>query len=125
MLPKEGKRFSTRGQGCTALSYAGTIATALRAELGETHQAIKTLMRWTNACERTAKNWLAGPRGPAGEHLIRLLRNSDAVFEAVLRSAGRESSVAVVSLLEARTMLVEALKNFDELLKPEQGHPIG
>jgi hypothetical protein len=120
MLPKKGKKFPNQdGEGPTSLGYAGAIATALRAELGGTRQAMKTVMRWTDACERTAKNWIAGTRGPAGEHLILLLRNSDAVFEAVLRLAGRESSVAALGLLEARTKLVEALKYFDEFLKPD------
>jgi hypothetical protein len=126
MLPKKGKKFPRRdGKGPTALSYAGVIATALRAELGETHQAMKTVMRWTDVCERTAKNWIAGTRGPAGEHLILLLRNSDVVLEAVLRLAGRESPMAILRLLDARTKLVEMLKNVDELLKLEQGHLSG
>jgi hypothetical protein len=77
MLPKKGKKFSNRnGEGSAPLGYARAIATALRAELGGSHQAMKTVMRWTDACERTAKNWIAGTRGPAGEHLILLLRNS-------------------------------------------------
>jgi hypothetical protein len=119
MLPKKGKKFPNRnGEGSTPLSYARAIATALRAELGGSHQTMKTVMRWTHACERSAKNWIAGTRGPAGEHLILLLRNSNAVLEAVLRLAGRESSVAVLNLRETRTKLLETLTNFDELLKP-------
>ena len=35
--------------------YRQAIADALRRELGPTHQAIKTVMRWTGASERTAK----------------------------------------------------------------------
>jgi hypothetical protein len=42
-----------------ATLVAEAIAAALRAELGEPHQAIKTEMHWTSACERAAKNWLA------------------------------------------------------------------
>jgi hypothetical protein len=42
MLPKKGKEFPKRdGKGSIALNYARAIATALRAELGDTHQAIK------------------------------------------------------------------------------------
>ncbi|HEY7130105.1 MAG TPA: hypothetical protein VH332_10555 [Nitrospira sp.] len=71
MLSKKGKKFPNQdGKGSTSLGYAVAIAAALRAELGETHQATKTVMRWTDACERSAKNWIAGTRGPAGEHLI-------------------------------------------------------
>jgi hypothetical protein len=117
MLPIKGKEFPKRdGKGVGGLGYAGAIAAALRAELGDTHQAIKTVMRWTGACERTAKNWLAGTRGPAGEHLLTLVRNSNAVFEAVLRLSGRETSLTAIDLLEARTKLLYMIKNFDELL---------
>jgi len=125
MLPKKGKEFPKHDvKGSAALSYAGAVATALRAELGDTHQATKTVMSWTGACERTAKNWLAGTHGPAGEHLILLLRNSDAVLEAVLRLAGRASSVATINLLDARTKFVEVLKSFDELLDQDRGHHV-
>ena len=71
MLPKKGKGFPKRdGKGGGGLSYAEAIAIALRQELDGTHQAVKTVMRWTGAGERTAKNWLAGARGPTGEHLV-------------------------------------------------------
>ncbi len=119
MLPKKGKKFPKRGgKGSIALSYAGAVAAALRAELGDTHQATKTVMRWTGACERTAKNWLSGTRGPAGEHLIELLRNSDRVLEAILRLATRESSLRLLDFLEARARLREMLQKFDDLLEP-------
>jgi hypothetical protein len=119
MLPIKGKEFPKRdGKGSTALGYAGAIATALRAELGGTHQAIKTVMRWTGACERTAKNWLSGTRGPAGEHLIALLRNSDTVLEAVLGLSERQASARVFDLVDARAKLREMVQRFDDLLDP-------
>jgi hypothetical protein len=119
MLPKMGKKFPKQdAKDSTALSYAGAIATALRAELGDTHQAIKTVMRWTGASERTAKNWLSGTRGPAGEHLIALLRNSDAVLEAVLRLSERQAASRVLDLFDARAKLREMVQQFDELLDP-------
>ena len=71
--------------------YRRAIADALRHELGPTHQAIKTTMRWTGASERTAKYWLSGERGPSGEHLILLAQHSDAVLIAILTMAGRLS----------------------------------
>ncbi len=72
-------------------AYREAIAEALRRELGPTHQAIKTVMRWTGAGERTAKYWLSGERGPSGEHLIRLAQHSDAVLITTLTMAGRLS----------------------------------
>ena len=64
-------------------------AIALRDELGLTHRAVKTAMRWTGASERTVKYWIAGERGPSGEHLIALARHSDIVFHMVLMLADR------------------------------------
>ena len=72
-------------------AYRTGIADALRRELGPTHQAIKTVMRWTGASERTAKYWLSGERGPSGEHLIRLAQHSDAVLITILAMAERLS----------------------------------
>ena len=72
-------------------AYRKAIADTLRRELGHTHQAIKTVMRWTGASERTAKYWLSGDRGPSGEHLIRLAQHSDAVLITTLTMAGRLS----------------------------------
>ena len=65
MFPKKGNHFPN----CTAgrknkIGYAEVVAAALRAELGDSHQAIKTVMRWTGANERTVKNWFAAGSGP-------------------------------------------------------------
>ena len=71
--------------------YRKAVAAALRAELGLTHQAIKTAMRWTGASERTVKYWLSAERGPSGEHLILLAQHSDAVMLTILTMAERLS----------------------------------
>ena len=72
-------------------AYRKAVADALRRELGPTHQAIKTVMRWTGASERTAKYWLSGERGPSGEYLIQLAQHSDAVLITILTMAERLS----------------------------------
>ena len=69
--------------------YRAAIAMALHAELGSTHRAIKSAMRWSGASERTVKYWFAGERGPAGEHLVSLARHSDAVLIVLLALADR------------------------------------
>ena len=69
--------------------YRAAIALALHSELGSTHRAIKTAMRWTGASERTVKYWFAGERGPSGEHLISLARHSDAIVLVLLALAER------------------------------------
>lgn len=69
--------------------YRAAMSMALHAELGSTHRAIKSAMRWTGASERTVKYWFAGERGPSGEHLVSLACHSDAVLIALLALAGR------------------------------------
>ena len=110
MFPKTGKVFpEANGQRGPELTYASVIAAALRSELGATHRAVKTVMRWTGANERTVKNWLAGTNGPSGDHLISIARHSDAVFEAFSRSTGRQHSIAAEKLISARAALLELL----------------
>ena len=110
MFPKKGNVFPPHaGERLSGRRYAGVVATALRAELGETHQAAKIVMRWTGANERTVKNWLAGGSGPSGEHLVGLLRHSDTTLEAILLLAKRRPTLAAEKVLAARDTLSEAL----------------
>ncbi|MET4274284.1 MULTISPECIES: hypothetical protein [unclassified Bradyrhizobium] len=104
MFPKTGKKFPT-GVGSSPSTYAAVIADILKAELGNSHHAHKTLMRWTGANERTAKNWLSGSNGPSGEHLLQLMRNSDRVFEFVLRLSHRPALLSNQRLEEVRNSL--------------------
>jgi hypothetical protein len=39
-------------------------------------------MGWTCASERTIKNWLDGSHGPRGEHIIEVIRPSDAIYSS-------------------------------------------
>jgi hypothetical protein len=111
MLPKKGKVFPKRdGRSHCEIHYATAIAAALREDLGGTHQATKTVMRWTGASERTVKNWFAARSGPSGEHLVALIHHSDAVFEALMRLAGRHQAVAAKKLIDARDALVKMLE---------------
>ncbi|WP_313209913.1 hypothetical protein [Stutzerimonas nitrititolerans] len=96
--------------------YADRIGTALRNELGSTHQASKTLMRWTNANERTVKNWLAGASGPRGEHLVALVRHSDAVLVAFLMMANRQHALTTIELPRLRQKLQSAIDGIDAYL---------
>jgi len=98
--------------------YAHSLATALLDELGNSHRAIKTLRNWTNASERTAKNWLAGSNGPSGLHLIEIMRHSDTVLHTVLELAQRRSAVAVTLLPTLRQNLLEAAELIDACLGP-------
>ena len=114
MFPKKGNNFPNRIRTTNPkVRFAGAIAAALRAELGNSHQAVKTVMRWTGVNERTAKNWLAGTSGPRGEHLIELIRHSDSLLDAVLRLANRDQSIASRKLVRARGVLIEAIQQID------------
>lgn len=111
MFPKTGNTFQNAGNKLNAqIEYRDAIWTALTGELGGTHQAAKTTMRWTGVSERTARNWISGFHAPAGEHLVELMRNSDAVLSAVLTLAGRREAHAFVRLDLVRAELQAILK---------------
>lgn len=119
MFPKTGKRFPDEGGDLNA-TYAARVAAILKRELGNTHQAHKTLMRWTGANERTVKNWLAGVNGPSGEHLLQLIRNSDAVFECVLQLSDRKPVLLDRRLSEVRSALSGTVELISEILREER-----
>lgn len=113
VMPKMGNVFP---HARNAAWYAVEIGSALKRELGGTHQAVKTVMKWTGAAERTVKNWLMGQSGPSGIHLIALICHSDAVLEIVLSSADRTEVIASISIIQARAVLTESLARIDLLL---------
>lgn len=116
MLPKKGKNLHRRSQKPVFNEkFENAIATALKSELGSTHQAVKTVMRWTGASERTVKHWLAGTYGPRGPHLIALARHSDGVLMYFLMAAGRSSMLVGAELYQVRSKLSEAIKAIDTL----------
>ena len=120
MFPKAGKKFP-RDVGSPAANYASLIAEMLRTELGNSHQAHKTLMRWTGANERTAKNWLSGSNGPSGEHLLQLMRNSDQVFECVLRLSHRPAVLSNERLAKVRNSLQATADLLSEVIEFDRG----
>jgi chloramphenicol 3-O-phosphotransferase len=110
-FPKKGKVFPpSTGMPSGAISYATAIGQALRQELGGTNQAIKVLVRWTGANERTVKNWLTGRNGPSGEHLVALIRHSSIALNTVLYLADRKQAIVGEELAQTREMLVDMIK---------------
>ncbi|MEX0328904.1 MAG: XRE family transcriptional regulator [Ruegeria sp.] len=117
MFPKMGKTFPDDDERkVDRLKYQMAIAAALKRELGGSHRAIKTAMRWTGVSERTAKNWLAGSHGPTGEHLVELMRNSNEVLAAVLSLSGRGELKVGAGLHETRENVLQLLEVLDSLL---------
>jgi hypothetical protein len=119
MFPKKGKILRSESQ-LDAHWYAMAIADTLRVELGQSHRATKTLMSWTGASDRTAKNWLQGSCGPSGEHLIRLAGESDAILATILNLAGRHEHLVGAELLAIRRRLADVTQLLDEIL--DAGH---
>lgn len=113
MLPKKCIVFPN---GANLVPYPMAIAYALQNQLGTTHQAVKIVMRWTGAGERTVKNWLAGVSGPSGQHLVDLIRHSDDVLEVLLILAERQQIVAAQKLVDVRNKLAETVGQIDELM---------
>lgn len=93
MFPKKGNDFPSRfSADQSPVAFARAISDALRTELGDTHRAIKIIMLWTGASEKTAKNWLEGRVGPRGHYLIRLIRKSSSVSDLVVAAARSSAS---------------------------------
>lgn len=115
MFPKKGNKLHGRRQATQAgLHFNRAIADALRRDLGPTHQAAKTIMRWTGTSERTAKHWLSGSHGPSGLHLVQLVRHSDEVLRTILLLSGRSASWSADGAAELRSHLLAALKCLEQ-----------
>lgn len=114
MFPKKGKKLlhSLRASDGDD-QFRQAVAAALKGELGTTHQAIKTVMRWTGASERAVKHWFAGTHGPSGHHLVAIARHSDAVLMCFLLAAGRSQLSVGMHWISIRPMLVELLAAID------------
>lgn len=120
VLPKKGKKLHGAEINSVAeLGYPGAIATALRQELGTTHQAVKLAMRWTGASERTVKYWFAGMTGPSGEHLIALARHSDVILGVFLQRAGRKHYEGALRMMNAREQLRSMLDAIQRIVGDE------
>lgn len=85
MLPKKGRKLPVwKGVLGERDMLAQTIADLLRKEHGDTHRAIKQLMRQTNASERTVKHWLSAQHAPDTLFFLRLMVSSPVIRAFVL-----------------------------------------
>jgi hypothetical protein len=118
MFPKKGTTVPPAGKRSKG-DYAAAISLALRAELGTSSQATKTVMRWTGASDRAAKYWMSGTRGPGGWHLILLARNSDSVLHSLLKMADRDLYELSIELNAATAALGRAVAIIKALRPPD------
>lgn len=85
MLPKKGRKLPVwKGVLGGRDMLAQTIASLLRKEHGDTHRAIKELMRQTSASERTVKHWLSAQHAPDTLFFLRLMVSSPVIRAFVL-----------------------------------------
>lgn len=115
MLPESGIRFPNSMPRPSEADYVRHVSEALRAELGTTRAATKTVMRWTGASDHTARNWINGHVGPSGHHLVCLARESRGVTEAVLRLANRSELGLALDIHAAEVALARAMGTLEAL----------
>ena len=115
---KKGKSFPQKTEHGSQL-FVQAVTSALNEEYGGGPSAVKTVARVTLANERAVRNWFEGKNGPNGEYLVRLIRHSDGVLEAVLALANRSDRALAVSLDGLRLHLIEAVAAIDQLRPPD------
>lgn len=114
MFPKTGKKLPRGPQGYSKDDeFRQAVSTALKSELGATHQAIKTVMRWTGASERTVKHWFAASHSPSGHHLVAMARHSDEVLMCFLLAADRSQLSVALQWVSLRSMLMDLVETID------------
>jgi hypothetical protein len=101
------------------MRYAAELGAALHRGMTSRRTRAKTVMRWTDAGERTVKAWRSGTSIPRGDHLIELMRHSDEVFAAVLRLS-RRSDQGVADLMAWRDRLAAIVVSMDHARKKQR-----
>ena len=115
MLPKTGSPVPRPTKPISEAEYAAAICAALRAELGATGVAAKTIMRWAGVSDRTARNWMTGVSTPSAHHLMSLARQSDGVMSAILTLAARPELALAADLHAIEVALAKASGAFEVL----------
>ncbi|MBS0235560.1 MAG: hypothetical protein JSR99_18990 [Proteobacteria bacterium] len=114
--------FVSRSGSNVMDDFSAAIGSALRQELGHSHHAIKTVMRWTNASERTVKNWLACRNGPNGLHLVQVLRHSDQAFGALMELSNRDAVFAASEIMTLRSQMLAIVELIDLMFQQPPSH---
>ena len=112
MVPKTGKDVPNRP---SEPAFAQAIGQALRADLGASRRATKSVMRWAGVSDRTARSWLQGSHAPCGRHLVTLSANSRSVMELFLLMTGRDSCLLSIDLEALEQELQRAINRVREL----------
>lgn len=118
MVPNNGSKFRNTPIDLSDALLAHMIGAALKAELGGTRQATKTVMRWAHVSDHTARSWLNGQTSPSSLHLLELATQSENVMTVILKATGHarlelaHDLTAVENVLETALVRVRALRGF-------------
>lgn len=115
MFPKSGRKLPDKKSRLNEVEYLNEIRAALRKELGGKGGAVKTIMSWTGASDRTARNWMTGAGGPNGYHLVCLARHSNAVLSAMLVMSGRTELALSADVHAVEVALAKAMGSLEVL----------
>ena len=99
-------------------AFAEHIGAALRDELGATRRATKTVMRWANVSDTTARGWISGRCAPSGRHLLVLAANSAEVMAMVLAMTDHDELGLALALQDIRHRLEIALAHVCAVTTP-------
>ena len=121
MLPKSGRKLPRARPAPSEADCIEQISNALRLELGGTGAAVKTVMRWTGASNRSARTWINGSGSPSGYHLLRLARECDAAFDVILNLTDRPEAKLGTDLHAAEVAIAKAMGAFEILKRQRSG----
>lgn len=116
MVPNCGSKLRKTPASLSDAHLAHMIGVALKADLGGTRQATKTVMRWTHVSDHTARSWLNGHTSPSSLHLLELATQSENVMMVILKATGHagleldHDLAAVENVLETALTRVRALR---------------
>ena len=116
-FPKKNRSYKVDREQEQSL-FVDEIASSLQQSLGNSRVAIKTVVTWTGANEKTVKNWFAGRYGPSGPHLVALVQHSDEILSTFLSMAGREDLMVSTKLKVAEEAIKELLSAIQLISKP-------
>ena len=120
MRPDTG-RVIPNGSSLNESQYADRIGAALRAELGGSRRATKTVMRWADVSDRTARNWVNGHGAPSGFHLMLLARHSPVVWRMVAELSHHQEAELMADIHAAEVALAKAMGALARLKRQSQG----
>lgn len=104
MLPKRGRKLPAwEGALANRQAYAEVVADLLRKEHGDSHRAVKQLMRLTHASERSAKHWMAAQHGPDTVFFLRLVATSPVIRAFVLGIIESQQSAPTETVVVAQS----------------------